>query len=123
MPALKPHKFKIDTKVYYVNLPDVYDNTNYSIGKAFGITKVTADAASEDEDGDTYEVSALLKAGRLIRMRVSYTTGTGATAKRHTARVVCPIDKASKAITKVRAEKYNGVEVTTSGIPRRRRLG
>lgn len=123
MPALKPHKFKIGTKSYYINVPDVYDNATSTIGKAFGITKVTADTASEDEDGETYEVSALLKTGKLIRLRISYIVGTGTTAKRRSARVVCPIDKVSKAITEVRAQKYQGVEVTTSGIPRRRRLG
>ncbi|NJO98672.1 MAG: hypothetical protein HC764_23940 [Pleurocapsa sp. CRU_1_2] len=123
MPTLRPHKFIDGTKTYYVKLPDVYDNASHTIGNAFGLKLVTADTASEDEDGDGITVSEGLLTGKLIRVRLSYIVGTGLTAKRRTARVVCPIGVASKAIVKVLSEKYKGIEISSAGIPRRRRLG
>lgn len=123
MPALKPHKFKVGTRTYYVKLPDVYNNASHTIGNAFGLTLVTADSAVEDEDGEGISVSEGLLTGKLIRIRLSYIVGTGLTAKRRTARVVCPIGEASKGVVKVLSEKYKGIEVSSAGIPRRRRLG
>jgi hypothetical protein len=123
MPALKPHKFTANARTYYVKLPDVYDNASYTIGKAFGLTKVTADAAVEDDDGEGISVSEGLMTGKLVRIRLSYIVGTGATAKRRTAKVVCPIGTASKGIVKVLSEQYKGIEIASAGIPRRRRLG
>jgi hypothetical protein len=123
MPTLRPHKFTENGRVYYIKLPDVYDNSSHTIGKAFGLTKVTADAANEDEDGEGMSVSEGLLTGKLVRIRLSYIVGTGATAKRRSARVICPINKASKGIVKVLSEKYKDIEILSAGIPRRRRLG
>ena len=123
MPALRPHVFKIGTKTYKIKLPDVYDADGYTIGRAFGLRKVTADAAAEDVDADSLTVSAGLQSGKLVRVRIGYVVGIGATAKRRSAKLICPINKLSSGIVDVLAEKYNGIEVSTAGIPRRRRLG
>jgi hypothetical protein len=123
MPVLRPHVFKIGTRTFKIKLPDVYDTTGYSVGKAFGLKKVTTDQAAENRDAFSLTVSSGLLQGLLVRVRVGYIIGSGPTAKRRSARLVCPISEVSNGISDVLVEKYANVEVATAGIPRRRRLG
>lgn len=123
MAALRPHVFTVGAKKYFIRLPDVYDNgADYTVGSAFGISKLTGDIEVSDDD-DRMEVSDGLKNGKLIRVRISYKKTVNGVTRTKTARLVCPINKAAAGIAAVQAKKYAGVDVTTSGIPRRRRLG
>lgn len=122
MPALVPHKIVINSKDYYIKLPDFYDDgDNSNIGSAMSITKLTAD----DEigaDEDTIQVGDSIKTGKLLRLRLTYKDSENGNVSR-SAQVICPVDKAKSAITAVLTKKYRGGNITAAGVPRRRRLG
>lgn len=122
MPALKPHKFTRGNITYLIKLPDVYDKgSEYDIGSAMGISAL-GDDYEVSADDVTLEISQGMKAGILMRMRVTYqdTTNNG---KTKSAKVVCPVEKAATAITTLLSKKYDSGNVTGAGVPRRRRLG
>ena len=122
MASLKPHKFTSNGTTYFIKLPDVYDNGGeYNIGSAMGISKLGANEEITAND-ISLEVGDGIKNGQLIRLRLSYNDSTD-NNKSKTAKVVCPIDKASSAIVALLAKNYKGSDVKGAAVPRRRRLG
>jgi hypothetical protein len=123
MAALRPHKFTIGTRDYFLRLPDVYDNgADFTVGSAFGISKVEGDVEIKEED-ERITVSDGLKNGRLVRIRVSYKETVAGVIRTKSARLVCPINKAGAGLVAAESKKIHGKEISTVGIPRRRRLG
>lgn len=118
-PALKAHSFTVGSTKFIIKLPDVYDAAGYSIGAAFGITKL-ADGYVTDDDDASMTVSEGLKTGKMIRLRLSY---KGTDNKTKTARVVCPTAKVDTGLNAVVSKTYKTRDITSAGIPRRRRLG
>ena len=117
------HEFAIGSKKYLVVLPDYYQGNGGggtgNIGSAMGITKIDPATEINPDDYDSLTIGEGLKAGMLLRMRISYEDGT----KTKSARIVCPIDKAKAAKASLLGKTYKGKNIISAGIPRRRRLG
>lgn len=122
MTVLASHEVKIGSRTYFIKLPNRYDNGGTSnIGSVLGIKRLSEDTEIS-ADTDTLEVSAGLRLGKLMRIRISYEDPANANQKK-SAQILCPVEKAAGAITALLSKKYNGGEITSAGIPRRRRLG
>lgn len=108
------HKVVLDGEDAKIWLPDLYEG----VGTALGITKITNDEAGTIKN--TISVSEGLKAGQIVRLRLSVREALG---KTKSARVLCSITEVRTAVANVVGKTYRGNQVRSAGIPRRRRLG
>jgi hypothetical protein len=118
---LFPHKVTVGGQTRIVKLPDIYDGNGSTIGSALGVSKLPNDyeLGANDEE---LELSAGIKSGKLLRVRISWIEGTGASAIRKSSRVICSIDNAKTAIASVLGKTIESQNVRSAGFPRRRRL-
>jgi len=122
MAFLVPHTFQEGSITYILKLPDVYASDNSTIASALGLTRKDPKDFEPGDDDVWMPVSEGLKTGKLIRIRLSYRFAkTGKTVTK-SARVVCPTSKVDTAMAGLLGKTYKGNNVTSAGIPRRRRL-
>jgi hypothetical protein len=114
------HKFTMGTQQFAVKLADVYEGNGSNIGTAVGLDRVTT-GNELDDDVTEISISDGLKNGKLARLRLSIKNGT--TGRVTSARIVCPIDKIARAKGNLLDKTYLNRNITSAGIPRRRRLG
>jgi hypothetical protein len=90
---------------------------NYSdIGPVVGVAKLgSADTSVKGANN----ISNLVKAGQVVRLRIRYKEGT----KTKSGLIVCSIDKVASAIAGIRGKGYSGGTILSASIPRRRHLG
>ena len=101
---------------------DVYDSDNSTIASAVGLTRQHPSTFEADDDDVWLPVSEGLKAGKLIRVRLSYRATVSGRTVTKSARIICPTSKVDTAFSSLKGKNYKGNNITGAGIPRRRRL-
>lgn len=122
MAILVPHTFTEGSIRYLLDLPDVYDSDNSTIASALGLTRQNPSTFEADDDDVWLPVSEGLKAGKLIRVRLSYRATVSGRTVTKSARIICPTSKVDTAFSSLKGKNYKGNNITGAGIPRRRRL-
>ncbi|MFN4852582.1 hypothetical protein [Microcystis sp.] len=122
MAILVPHTFTEGSIRYLLDLPDVYDSDNSTIASAVGLTRQNPSTFEADDDDVWMPVSEGLKAGKLIRVRLSYRATVSGRTVTKSARIICPTSKVDTAFSSLKGKNYKGNNITGAGIPRRRRL-
>jgi hypothetical protein len=122
MAILVPHTFTEGSIRYLLDLPDVYDSDNSTIASAVGLTRQNPSTFEADDDDVWLPVSEGLKAGKLIRVRLSYRATVSGRTVTKSARIICPTSKVDTAFSSLKGKNYKGNNITGAGIPRRRRL-
>ncbi|MFM2026916.1 MAG: hypothetical protein RLZZ339_1633 [Cyanobacteriota bacterium] len=122
MAILVPHTFTEGSIRYLLDLPDVYDSDNSTIASALGLTRQNPSTFEADDDDVWMPVSEGLKAGKLIRVRLSYRDTVNGKTVTKSARIICPTSKVDTAFSSLKGKNYKGNNITGAGIPRRRRL-
>ncbi|MBD2118854.1 MULTISPECIES: hypothetical protein [Microcystis] len=122
MAILVPHTFTEGSIRYLLDLPDVYDSDNSTIASAVGLTRQNPSTFEADDDDVWMPVSEGLKAGKLIRLRLSYRDTVNGKIVTKSARIICPTSKVDTAFSSLKGKNYKGNNITGAGIPRRRRL-
>lgn len=119
-PRLVPHYYTEGSIRYVLSLPDVYQGEQSTIASALGITR--PENYEPDDDDVGLSVSEGLRAGKLIRLRISYRDVVSGRNVTKSAKIICPVNKVDTAIPALRSKEYKGKNITGAGIPRRRRL-
>lgn len=122
MAILVPHTFTEGSIRYLLDLPDVYDSDNSTIASALGLTRQNPSTFEAEDDDVWMPVSEGLKAGKLIRVRLSYRATVSGKTVTKSARIICPTSKVDTAFSSLKGKNYKGNNITGAGIPRRRRL-
>lgn len=122
MAILVPHTFTEGSIRYLLDLPDVYDSDNSTIASAVGLTRQNPSTFEAEDDDVWMPVSEGLKAGKLIRVRLSYRATVSGRTVTKSARIICPTSKVDTAFSSLKGKNYKGNNITGAGIPRRRRL-
>lgn len=122
MAILVPHTFTEGSIRYLLDLPDVYDTDNSTIASAVGLTRQNPSTFEAEDDDVWMPVSEGLKAGKLIRVRLSYRATVSGKTVTKSARIICPTSKVDTAFSSLKGKNYKGNNITGAGIPRRRRL-
>jgi len=122
MAILVPHTFTEGSIRYLLDLPDVYDSDNSTIASALGFTRQNPSTFEAEDDDVWLPVSEGLKAGKLIRVRLSYRATVSGRTVTKSARIICPTSKVDTAFSSLKGKNYKGNNITGAGIPRRRRL-
>jgi hypothetical protein len=122
MAILVPHTFTEGSIRYLLDLPDVYDSDSSTIASAVGLTRQNPSTFEADDDDVWLPVSEGLKAGKLIRVRLSYRATVSGRVVTKSARIICPTSKVDTAFSSLKGKNYKGNNITGAGIPRRRRL-
>jgi hypothetical protein len=122
MAILVPHTFTEGSIRYLLDLPDVYDSDNSTIASAVGLTRQNPSTFEADDDDVWMPVSEGLKAGKLIRVRLSYRATVSGRTVTKSARIICPTSKVDTAFSSLKGKNYKGNNITGAGLPRRRRL-
>ncbi len=122
MAILVPHTFTEGSIRYLLDLPDVYDSDNSTIASALGLTRQNPSTFEAEDDDVWMPVSEGLKAGKLIRVRLSYRDTVNGKTVTKSARIICPTSKVDTAFSSLKGKNYKGNNITGAGIPRRRRL-
>ena len=122
MAILVPHTFTEGSIRYLLDLPDVYDSDNSTIASAVGLTRQNPSTFEAEDDDVWMPVSEGLKAGKLIRVRLSYRATVSGKTVTKSARIICPTSKVDTAFSSLKGKNYKGNNITGAGIPRRRRL-
>ncbi|REJ50676.1 MAG: hypothetical protein DWQ51_14920 [Microcystis wesenbergii TW10] len=122
MAILVPHTFTEGSIRYLLDLPDVYDSDNSTIASALGLTRQNPSTFEAEDDDVWMPVSEGLKAGKLIRVRLSYRATVSGRTVTKSARIICPTSKVDTAFSSLKGKNYKGNNITGAGIPRRRRL-
>lgn len=114
------HKIVIGNNTASIVLSDVYDNTDSTIGAAINIAKVDADTALP-AGTLPIDIGGGLSKGLLARLNIRY-KDPGNANKVKVGRIICPIDKAYEAVTKLIGKTYRGGAVLSVSVPQRRRF-
>jgi hypothetical protein len=105
-----PHRVTIDGKTYTALLPDVYGDIKGTVGIEICPSPDNTDYAGK------VNVSQSIARGELVRI-------TCGLENKKTATVLCVTDKFVSAMGGLLTKKIGGIDVKTTRIPRRMRLG
>lgn len=105
--------FSLDlgTNKVSVHLPKGYED----IAAFVGLTKLSETAIDVPP---YYNVSGLIRTGRVMKVRLSFVDTTG---KRTTASIICATDKLNSALANLPGKTYNAKVIRTAYLPSRRR--
>ncbi|MBD2167123.1 hypothetical protein H6G04_22290 [Calothrix membranacea FACHB-236] len=108
--AKVPHIITIEGKKYSAMLPDIYDDIKSVVGIEQAPSPDNTDYAGK------VTINQFIQSGDLVRIRCRL-------ENKKYKNVLCVSAKFASAMAGLLTKKVGGVDVKTTGIPRRQRLG
>ncbi|WP_013324084.1 hypothetical protein [Gloeothece verrucosa] len=113
------HTFTVGSQKYLIDLRDVYDRAGYTVGSAFGISKLTENYTPGDSD-DTITVAEGKARGLLMTIAISH---KGTTGRSKVSKLTVPVAKVPTGLVAAKGKSHNSRKVISARIPRRVVLG